>query len=111
MAAYVGRKRPCPCGSGKKYKRCCGRTSQTANETLRTENTAKRPIPGKRVKAIETPRHAVPPHVLRYFEEKLYKQAEYTRIYGAGRPPVITGDEKERFVAVGGELFKSNWKT
>ncbi|MYH39749.1 MAG: SEC-C domain-containing protein, partial [Candidatus Dadabacteria bacterium] len=21
----VGRNSPCPCGSGKKYKRCCGR--------------------------------------------------------------------------------------
>jgi hypothetical protein len=25
-AARVGRNDPCPCGSGKKYKRCCGRT-------------------------------------------------------------------------------------
>jgi uncharacterized protein len=25
-APAVGRKRPCPCGSGKKYKRCCGAT-------------------------------------------------------------------------------------
>lgn len=24
-AAKVGRNDPCPCGSGKKYKRCCGR--------------------------------------------------------------------------------------
>ena len=23
-AAKVGRNEPCPCGSGKKYKRCCG---------------------------------------------------------------------------------------
>ena len=23
--AKVGRNQPCPCGSGKKYKRCCGR--------------------------------------------------------------------------------------
>jgi hypothetical protein len=23
--AHVGRNQPCPCGSGKKYKRCCGR--------------------------------------------------------------------------------------
>jgi uncharacterized protein YecA (UPF0149 family) len=22
--AKVGRNEPCPCGSGKKYKRCCG---------------------------------------------------------------------------------------
>ncbi|WP_420808763.1 SEC-C metal-binding domain-containing protein [Bacillus salacetis] len=23
--AKVGRNEPCPCGSGKKYKKCCGR--------------------------------------------------------------------------------------
>ena len=26
----VGRNEPCPCGSGKKYKHCCGRTSAAA---------------------------------------------------------------------------------
>lgn len=25
LAAKVGRNDPCPCGSGKKYKQCCGR--------------------------------------------------------------------------------------
>jgi len=24
VGGKVGRNRPCPCGSGKKYKRCCG---------------------------------------------------------------------------------------
>lgn len=28
VAPKVGRNEPCPCGSGKKYKKCCGRTSQ-----------------------------------------------------------------------------------
>src|SRR5437660_10199071 len=26
----VGRNEPCPCGSGKKYKNCCGRTAKIA---------------------------------------------------------------------------------
>ena len=26
----VGRNAPCPCGSGKKYKKCCGRPGQSA---------------------------------------------------------------------------------
>jgi preprotein translocase subunit SecA len=26
----VGRNEPCPCGSGKKYKRCCGRGGEQA---------------------------------------------------------------------------------
>jgi uncharacterized protein YecA (UPF0149 family) len=25
VGGKVGRNRPCPCGSGKKYKRCCGK--------------------------------------------------------------------------------------
>jgi uncharacterized protein len=24
MSAKVGRNEPCPCGSGKKFKKCCG---------------------------------------------------------------------------------------
>ena len=27
-AAKIGRNDPCPCGSGKKYKNCCGRNNQ-----------------------------------------------------------------------------------
>lgn len=27
---YVGRGDPCPCGSGREYKRCCGRSPETA---------------------------------------------------------------------------------
>lgn len=27
----IGRNDPCPCGSGKKYKKCCGSVSQNAN--------------------------------------------------------------------------------
>ena len=26
VAFKVGRNEPCPCGSGKKYKKCCGRS-------------------------------------------------------------------------------------
>jgi uncharacterized protein YecA (UPF0149 family) len=29
--ARVGRNDPCPCGSGKKYKKCCGRGSTKAS--------------------------------------------------------------------------------
>jgi hypothetical protein len=32
--ARPGRNEPCPCGSGKKYKKCCGRTTQTADEPI-----------------------------------------------------------------------------
>ena len=29
MASKVGRNQPCPCGSGRKYKRCCGSTTSS----------------------------------------------------------------------------------
>jgi len=28
MSEKVGRNEPCPCGSGKKYKKCCGRNEK-----------------------------------------------------------------------------------
>ena len=33
-----GRNEPCPCGSGKKYKRCCYLKEQTASETNNEES-------------------------------------------------------------------------
>jgi len=33
----VGRNDPCPCGSGKKYKKCCGREALETNEEGRHE--------------------------------------------------------------------------
>lgn len=29
----VGRNDPCPCGSGKKYKQCCGKNFSSIEET------------------------------------------------------------------------------
>ena len=34
MAPKVGRNQPCPCGSGKKHKRCCGRKHPSVEEKL-----------------------------------------------------------------------------
>ena len=31
-AAKVGRNDPCPCGSGKKYKNCCGQNPNVVNK-------------------------------------------------------------------------------
>jgi preprotein translocase subunit SecA len=36
-AEKVGRNDPCPCGSGKKYKKCCGRNALETNEEVRHE--------------------------------------------------------------------------
>ncbi len=35
----VGRNAPCPCGSGKKYKRCCGAPRATSTATSRVQET------------------------------------------------------------------------
>ena len=41
MANTVGRNDPCPCGSGKKYKKCClGKENTTAAATLAAVATA-----------------------------------------------------------------------
>lgn len=37
--AKVGRNDPCPCGSGKKYKRCCLERDQEAERALRSPAT------------------------------------------------------------------------
>ncbi len=36
--AKLGRNERCPCGSGKKYKRCCGMTSAIAKQRTRTNS-------------------------------------------------------------------------
>ena len=35
--AQIGRNSPCPCGSGKKYKRCCGSSTQTQSGPTGTD--------------------------------------------------------------------------
>ncbi|MFC2021620.1 SEC-C metal-binding domain-containing protein [Chloroflexota bacterium] len=35
----VGRNDPCPCGSGKKYKKCCGAQLSTGMNKSQTENS------------------------------------------------------------------------
>lgn len=55
MAADVGRNDPCPCGSGRKYKKCCLRKRKQAGGTVRT------PPPRRRdpfEKAVEAGRQA-----------------------------------------------------
>jgi len=112
MSPSVGRNTPCPCGSGKKYKKCCGRASHKLDDSLKTAHTIRRVAPVAHVRARETPRHEVPPHVLRHLEEKVQKRKEYRRVYGDGNPPVTVGRGDERVVIVGSKIFKSSeWKS
>jgi len=38
IAATVNRNDPCPCGSGKKYKKCCMNKSTTMNQDIANKN-------------------------------------------------------------------------
>ena len=53
--AKIGRNDPCPCGSGKKYKRCCLGKPQVAPDSAATD-----PEPGSQTDASEQP-HGTPP--------------------------------------------------
>lgn len=39
-APKIGRNEPCPCGSGKKYKRCCGKNAAPKLSEAKTDETA-----------------------------------------------------------------------
>lgn len=40
MSGNIGRNDPCPCGSGKKYKKCCLRKDQEEERRIRSQNEA-----------------------------------------------------------------------
>ena len=81
----VGRNDPCPCKSGKKYKKCCGATQKTLIET---------------------------PEFQRKIAEIRAIQKQREQQQGLGRSVVSIVFKGYRFVAVGGKLFYSEkWKT
>jgi hypothetical protein len=81
----VGRNDPCPCKSGKKYKKCCGAAQKTLIET---------------------------PEFQRKIAEIRAIQKQREEQQGLGRSIVSIEFKGYRFVAVGGKLFYSDkWKT
>jgi SEC-C motif len=88
----IGRNQPCPCGSGKKYKRCHGALASPA------ENEA--PID----RAASFARIALMRHEAR--------QKEIEKQFGLGRPPISFESHGYKLVAVGPEIHWSpHWKT
>lgn len=87
--AKVGRNEPCPCGSGKKYKKCHGGISHM-----------------ERIAAVM----AAVPQMLARHEAKEYQRTEQQ---GLGRPIIAaTMDNGHQFVAVKNRLLHSDkWKT
>jgi hypothetical protein len=84
----IGRNDPCPCGSGKKYKKCCYLKKDTSN------------VPN------------IPSAIMRKIKEKQEKDKQRHRLYGNVRPIIHTDFKGYKFVAVGSELhWSKKWKT
>jgi hypothetical protein len=58
--ATIGRNRPCPCGSGKKYKLCCLPADEQRQAAQRAATPAPGPAASVRRPAASPPRPAVP---------------------------------------------------
>lgn len=87
----TGRNAPCPCGSGKKYKKCCLLKSKTGNPRIR--------IP---------PPAAMPAALRQKIEAERLRRDRFGEI----RPSISTDFNGNKFVAVGSELHSSKqWKT
>jgi hypothetical protein len=85
----VGRNDPCPCGSGKKFKRCHGNPLNEQNALPVTPDVLKKKLDG--INALE-------------------KQREKQQ--GLGRPIISTIHNGVRVVAVGDRIMQSrNWQT
>jgi len=82
----LGRNDPCPCGSGKKYKRCCGDPlSVRASDPPNSES-----------------------HYEHFRADELIRQQQQ----GLGRPIIATKTGDQRLVVVGDSLYHSpKWKT
>lgn len=88
----IGRNDPCPCGSGKKFKKCCEGLSNLSNKPT-TFNITHDEIRKK-------------------IEEMQALQKQRERQQGMGRPIISLLHKGYRFVAVGSRLYYSpNWKT
>jgi hypothetical protein len=90
----IGRNAPCPCGSGKKYKRCCGAIGPVA------------PPPQSQATP-EIPRDAL-------LEFRRQEAREYQRrlMQGLGRPIISFESNGYRLVAIGNEIQRSTrWRT
>lgn len=87
--AKVGRNTPCPCGSGKKFKKCHGAPKDAP---------VKRP-PGPPQEVFEA-----------LMRRAQAKQVQTVRQQGHGRPIVSNEFKGTRFVAVGKEVAYGPWK-
>lgn len=83
----IGRNDPCPCGSGKKYKRCC----------LLTDS--RRELSSGHVS------NEFPEEIVRWSQEITRNKVLWEKRYGHVRPIIHTDLEDKKIVAVAGELY------
>lgn len=87
----IGRNQPCPCGSGKKFKKCCGGISKSSD---------KRPLGPTEVDI----KHIIEKHRA---AERIREDQQ-----GLGRPIISQKIQDQQLVAVGNRLYYSpKWKT
>jgi hypothetical protein len=103
----VGRNKPCPCGSGRKYKKCCGSPSAAAPEPSRE-------LPPFTIRSGTF--DELPAEVKREFLEKQEREAliAAARIeqYGHVRAPIIVDHQGYKVAAIGNKLlWAKHWKT
>jgi hypothetical protein len=80
----IGRNDPCSCGSGKKYKKCCGSV------------------------AGEPPLHGISQHELNLKVSEMHAMmAQREKQQGRGRPIISTVFQGYRFIAVGKRFMTS----
>lgn len=86
----VGRNDHCPCGSGKKYKKCCG--DSLRGRFFTTAN--------------------IPPEIAVALEKSRADELIRTQQQGLGKPIIAQKFAGQQFVAVGNKLYHSpSWKT
>lgn len=84
----VGRNNPCPCGSGKKYKKCCYLSQQTPFI------------------------NGIPPEIIQKFQEIQISEDKKRQLFGDVRPIIHADFQGFKFVAAGNELhYAKKWKT
>jgi len=91
--AKIGRNAPCPCGSGRKYKKCCG---------FSMKQRASDPVPSSR---------SIPPNTESIL--KRHQAVEKIRVeqQGLGKPIISTVASGHQIVAVGNTIYYGkSWK-
>jgi hypothetical protein len=99
MTARIGRNDPCPCGSQKKYKKCCGKGSESRS-ALKSQTRS-----GPSLRPLQALDAAI-----RSVHRRQFAEQEWRRHYGNIRPCLNMDFQQRKFVAAGKRLYYSGDK-